>query len=78
MSRDGYFTGDPEDFVFHAPPRELLAQAVRHEDGDLTIVNHLGEKTRLDFRSDLWREYSRWLADAGSNRPTRSPTTATA
>ena len=59
------FTGTPADFEFRAPPRKLLAQAVRHDNGDLTIVNYAGDKTRLDFRSDLWHTYRQWLADDG-------------
>ncbi len=59
------FTGTPDDYEFHAPPRELLARAIRHDNGDFTIVNHLGDKTRVEFQSDLWYTYRRWLTGAG-------------
>ena len=63
--RSDYFLGKPEDFEFHSPPRHLLEQAVRHHNGDLTVTNSLGNKTRVEFQSDLWYTYRRWLTGAG-------------
>ena len=44
------------------PSDEVLSQAVRHDNGDLTIQSDAG-RIRLLNGSDGWRRYNRYLEE---------------
>ena len=46
----------------HGPSDEVLREAVRHDNGDLTIQSHAG-KIRLASGSDGWMRYSHYLEE---------------
>jgi len=46
----------------HAPPDEVLREAVRHDNEDLTIQSPAGN-VRLASGSEAWTRYSRYLEE---------------
>ena len=46
----------------HGPSDEVLREAVRHDNGDLTIQSPAG-KIRLTEGSDGWVRYNRYLEE---------------
>jgi hypothetical protein len=46
----------------HGPPDEVLREAVRHDNGDLTIQSRAG-KIRLASGSDGWMRYNHYLEE---------------
>lgn len=58
-------TGDPGDFKFYPPPRDVLALTTRYRNGDLAIRTEPGaEGYRLKFGKAAHRHYVGWLAEA--------------
>jgi hypothetical protein len=58
--RLGRFEASGDDFELSPPPVECLRLAVRHDNGDLTICGPQGT-ARLEFESEVWRRYRRYL-----------------
>ena len=46
----------------HAPPDDVLREAVRHDNEDLTIHSPAGN-IRLVSGSEAWRRYNRYLEE---------------
>ena len=60
-NRDDKFQGSTGSSL-HGPADEVLREAVRHDNGDLTI-QYPGGKVRLVNGSDGWMRYTHYLEE---------------
>lgn len=51
---------DSAETYLQGPPDEVLREAIRHENGDLTIQSNAGN-IRLVNGSDGWKRYTAYL-----------------